>query len=904
LILVSVLLLLAVVGLSTSTGAEPAPLVNKPSGNGPYNVGYTYDNVATSTKSYTVGVKIYYPAEHNGQHTRPMNEDGPFPTIIWLPGFGGSEHAYGEMLTPLSSWGMVVMAVGVNWNDWPNSANIADVEDYLSYLENRTADGYDRLWRMVDTSAFGLSGHSSGGGLSLVDGTFVDRIKAVQTFAAAISLSAVDSIAPDFHKPLLLQCGQDDSGYIENSRRAYKKIEPTNSLVETVGAGHGGPYQMHLLHAFYLYHLAGDQEYSTFLYGKDAVDDFVRGDYDLKFKVSDQVYFPPTVRASMSSSRVPMDNEVNFTGIVDGYYPQGHPDLMLRWDTDGDGSWDVMSNDERNATHVFTSPGTYLAVFELALGTLYIDQIDPPLQFEIYNLPPVAEAGQNVTIDQDGTATFDGSDSLDTASDIGWLSYKWDFGDGNGRDFDTNPRATHLYTTVGEFAVVLTAKDRHGATATDGLTVTVVNVPPVAEAGEDLATEEDSPVELRGRGSDTPSDNSSLRFMWEYGDGMSSEWSSNPNGYHTYRQAGCYTAVLNVKDVDGAVAIDELTVTILNVLPEASIVAPSEDDVFMEDEEVELRGSGWDTASDVDSLSYKWDFGDGNATDWGSYSNAETTHTYTVSDTYIVTFSVQDDDEEVSTVNIELTIGNQKPEAYINKPSGTKSVSEDTAVDFSGSGVDTLSDQGLLTFSWEIDNTTVEGPTTSYTFIKSGTYTVRFLATDPEGEVGEAFVSVRVKNIEPYATANVEPLSIWQNGSINFTAEVTDTPTDQLHLRIEWDFGDGSNSSELSGTHKYTKSGNYTVVFIAMDDDGAFVALNYSVEVKKPKEQEPPPPPPDDDDGDDSAILYIAAGGVGAVIVIILLLLLMFKRRPETGHAPLDEDLSSAEIEEDGRAVE
>ena len=63
-------------------------------------------------------------------------------------------------------------------------------------------------------------------------------------------------------------------------------------------------------------------------------------------------------------------------------------------------------------------------------------------------------------------------------------------------------------------------------------------------------------------------------------------------------------------------------------------------------------------------------------------------------------------------------------------------------------------------------------------------------------------------------------------------------------VRWEWDFGDGSSSSERNPSHTYAAPGNYTVLLVATDDDGAADTRTHSVRAEAPPPPPPPPPPP------------------------------------------------------------
>jgi PKD repeat protein/dienelactone hydrolase len=863
--------------LPSEEPAEPAPPVSKPSGSGSYSVGYTYDAIQTSTKAYSVNVRIYYPGTSSGQDATPDTSDAPYPTIVWLPGFGGHHNHYANMLTPMSSWGFVVMAVAVNWNDWPNSANVSDMEDFLDWLENENVTPASKLYGMVDKENFGLSGHSSGGGLTIADGRYVDRIKAAQPFAAAIAPSSIDGIASGWKKPLLCQVGQDDSNYIEGSRRAFEKIGPPNGLWESIGQGHQGPWQAHVFHAFYLYHLAKQTDYYTYLYGEEAVKDHLANIVDLKFKFDEDIFFPPTVSAEGPPDAF-MDEDAQFNGSIEGFYLPDHSQSEFVWDIDYDGFDDYASGTDRNATHAYTDPGTFQISFAYKLGRLTVE-IETPLKITIYNIDPMAHAGDDVELDEDEAYMFDGSASTDTPSDVSLLEYMWEFGDKKSTSFDTDPQALHSYDDGGTYTVTLTVRDRHDAIATDELEVTVTNVAPQADAGADITVVEDGMVQFDGTGNDTASDQSLLEFKWSFGDGKETDWSDETTASHTYTSMGVYNAAFSVRDDDDEVTTDTLEVTVSNVDPLGGITSPEEGSEFQEDVEVEFIGWGDDTMSDLYDLEYRWDFGDGTVQDWGMLASAM--HTYTESGSYTVKFFVKDNNGMIIEDQVNITVVNIVPTAEIEEPADDMTVEEDTKVTFKGTGTDTESDGLNLTFEWVIAGETKKGEEITYEFNKAGSYNIIFRVTDPDGESDEVTIKITVNNRPPTVTASVTPLQIEPGESISFTATATDTPSDIGSLGIEWNFDDGTTSSDAEGTHTYESEGTFSVVLTVEDDDGAQASKTFKVTVKKAGVT----PPPNGGGGGVAGMDSIMLGGIIAVIVVIVIVLLvvmmvMKKKKP------------------------
>lgn len=84
------------------------------------------------------------------------------------------------------------------------------------------------------------------------------------------------------------------------------------------------------------------------------------------------------------------------------------------------------------------------------------------------NEPPVAEAGDNLTVMVHEQVNFDGSASYDPDGTI--INYEWDFGNG---DTDVGQQANYAWDTPGEYTVTLTVTDNDGDTGTDSPTITI-----------------------------------------------------------------------------------------------------------------------------------------------------------------------------------------------------------------------------------------------------------------------------------------------------------------------------------------------------------------------------------------------------------------------------------------------
>jgi len=286
-----------------------------------------------------------------------------------------------------------------------------------------------------------------------------------------------------------------------------------------------------------------------------------------------------------------------------------------------------------NAIHVYRYAGTYLVILTVTDNHGAVDQ--DALFVIIDNIAPISEAGGDQAINEDGTAVFSGSQSIDTASDKPLLTYLWDFGDGT---FGNGIGTSHVYTKVGTYTVTLMVTDNDGASDTDSLTVSVSNVAPTANAGSAQSANEDQIVFFSGTAIDTPTDWQILSYSWTFGDGGIGH-GKNPT--HSYVNAGTYSVTLVVVDNNGATASSSLQVTVSNVIPVMSMSGypATSKRVWAEAVYYQFDASAIDSFSDQNLLTYDWDLGDGNAA-----SARNPSHMYTASGTYLVTLIVADNE--------------------------------------------------------------------------------------------------------------------------------------------------------------------------------------------------------------------------------------------------------------------
>jgi PKD repeat protein len=474
---------------------------------------------------------------------------------------------------------------------------------------------------------------------------------------------------------------------------------------------------------------------------------------------------------------------------------------------------------------------------------------------------------------EDAPLEFNASGS-DTGPDMPFLRYQWSFGDGTDRSpVLVSPRIKHSYTKAGVYTASVTVTDDNGAKGQSFINITVANVPPtgMTELSE-VRIDEDSQLTLTGTGYDTASDIGSLAFRWDLGDGNITEWMPEPTAVHTYTMSGDYAAMFYVRDNDNASASATLNVTVRNVAPTCTVTTADQE--VSEDVEVSFEGAGRDTPTDLLFLQFRWDFDDGNLSDW--MTEAAAVHAYAQKGIYVAKLTVRDNDGVESRSKVEITVNNLPPVAKAKASKTT--VDEDALVAFTSSGsTDTLSDLPLLLYSWDFgDGKTAEGPAANHSYSKQKTFTVVLAVTDNDGAKATAELTIKASNVAPTVKAAVDRIRGPAGTQFNFSAGAADTASDQGSLRYDWNFGDLSTGAGQNASHTYLAAGFFKATLKVTDDEGASVEDSVTVEVYKAARPVEP--------GKQGIPLPIIGGVIAAVAVVAVVAALMMMRGKRKAH--------------------
>ena len=116
--------------------------------------------------------------------------------------------------------------------------------------------------------------------------------------------------------------------------------------------------------------------------------------------------------------------------------------------------------------------GTYAALLQLWDSAGAYTQAAVLLQTAADTVPPLADAGPDVTVDEDTLVTLDGSASSDN---VGITSYEWTFVDGSTRRL-SGASPGYTFASPGTYVITLTVQDSDGNVGTATVTVTVRDV--------------------------------------------------------------------------------------------------------------------------------------------------------------------------------------------------------------------------------------------------------------------------------------------------------------------------------------------------------------------------------------------------------------------------------------------
>ncbi len=251
------------------------------------------------------------------------------------------------------------------------------------------------------------------------------------------------------------------------------------------------------------------------------------------------------------------------------------------------------------AEYTFAKPGQYTVKLTVT-DPSGINSATDTLTVTVRDVePPIAVAGDDITIDDGQLVSFDGTGSSDNFQIVKML---WEFYLDEELVNLTGKTPKYKFPAPGVYNVTLTVFDGDGQFDTDVMTVTVVDVSsPIADAGVVLERNEDVEITLNG---ELSFDNVAIvLYEWAiyYDDELIEELEGKKVQY-TFTEPGLYDITLRVTDGMGLFSEDTVQYGIIDV---TTPVAKAGEDRTV-DELVTVTISGEGSSDNVEILTWEW----------------------------------------------------------------------------------------------------------------------------------------------------------------------------------------------------------------------------------------------------------------------------------------------------------
>ncbi|HSH64995.1 MAG TPA: PKD domain-containing protein, partial [Bacteroidia bacterium] len=437
----------------------------------------------------------------------------------------------------------------------------------------------------------------------------------------------------------------------------------------------------------------------------------------------------------------------------------------------------IWSNGATTNSILVTTPGNYSVIATdvngcTAKGQTTVSNYTAPL------------ASFNTTKTCTGTTTeFKDQSSILAGSIQKW---EWSFDDGS---YSQDQSPLHFYQNAGSYTIKLLVKSDKGCVDSVSKAITIHDTP---LADFTYATDCNSLL-VKFTDRVTAADNI-VYWNWNWGDG--SPVSSLQNPSHLYAAGGSYLVTLIAKTTSGCSAS-----IVKQIMVSKSFTAAFTAKNVCDGKYVELKNhSAYDPA---DSVTLKWDFGDGTA----ASSATPASHLYTGPGIYTVSLTIKANSGCQQTYLKKIIVNpNPKVDFTASNVSGCSPFNTDFK------DLSTITPGKIVNWSWEMGNrnSTIKFPENVYT--NKGTqpiyYNVKLTVISDSGcsssVVKEKFITVYPA---PDATFSLTPkITNLSNAIITFKNNSKGTDS------ALWDFGDQLTSSVFNtAPHEYKDTGTYLI---------------------------------------------------------------------------------------------
>lgn len=420
--------------------------------------------------------------------------------------------------------------------------------------------------------------------------------------------------------------------------------------------------------------------------------------------------------------------------------------------------WDFGDGDVRTVStpaivsKAFNTAGTYRVRLQVTDNAGLTHEIHQDIEVKAPVPPVAAFTASQASVVTNTAVIFNPAASQD---DVGIVSYRWDFGDGDVRTVSTPAVVSKSFNAAGTYRVHLRVTDTHNLSHETFQDIEVRKPMSGAPVAAFSASPEsgDAPLDVMFDPSASYDDEGIVRYDWSFGGGEDGARTDQvPASFsRRFETPGTYQVTLEVTDGDGSTHMTSRIITVreMDVAPQPP-VASFTASVTRGFAPLEVTFDPAGSRDDRQIVSYGWSFGDGSGT--VTPGPEPVSATFGTAGTYRVRLSVTDGDGLTSHADRLIEVVAAEPPVA----SFTASVTEGIAplrVTFDPAA--SRADRAIASYEWSFGDGSSQRETAPVVVVKSydrpGSYTVRLTVTDV---AGNSTAATRIMSVRPPPTGD------------------------------------------------------------------------------------------------------------------------------------------------------
>jgi gliding motility-associated-like protein len=463
------------------------------------------------------------------------------------------------------------------------------------------------------------------------------------------------------------------------------------------------------------------------------------------------------------------------------------------WDFGDPASGPANTSTLQNPTHYYASTNVY------TINLNIVSNLNCPSSYstQITVFPnPVAAFSYSTLNNCSLPYAYVNSSSVSAIGSSSLSSFLWDFG-GAATSTLQNP-GTVSFPGNGHYPTSLIVTTNHNCSDTMTADILVHPIPVVDFSVNPTCVNQAVTFTTASSISPIPLAASTItNYVWNYGDGTFTSSATPPP--HNYGANGTYTLTFSGTSDMGCSASISKTVAI-HPVPILSFTTTGN---MCLGNTTQFTSTSSISSGTIFSLN--WNFGDG-----GIGSNQSTTHTYSNSGSFPVTFSATTNYECTSILIQTVTVHPLPIVSFTTNGGCLNSVSI-----FNESS--TVTPGSITSYSWNFgDGNSANSQTANHTYTSYATFTPSLTITSDQGCVNTGTTNL---TIFPLPTVSFSPSGACVSSAVQFT-NTSSIPVGTISSFV-WDFSDGSPQvNAMAPSHTYNMPGTYVVTVTATSNEG------------------------------------------------------------------------------------